>query len=155
MMRVPALLSTCVFMLGCQVEGAGTAPPTGGGGAVQVIALKDLNDRYKSARVQVVGRTFRVEGKLKSIAMAGTPVGPDKGVQVGQLAEGTPGAVYAVPFEAGGVTGVCYVDEQQQKQLLADFNGAESIAITVEGAVEPTFGHLAPCKVVDKKIARK
>lgn len=152
-MRALALASACLFLLGCKVDEAGSAPA--GGGVVQLVTLEDLNARFKTSRVQVVGRTFRVEGKLKSIAISGTPVGPDKGVQSGQLAEGTPGAVYAVPFDAGGATGVCYVDQAQQKQLLADFNGAESIAITVEGTVEPTFGHLAPCKVVDKKITRR
>lgn len=152
-MRAFALLLSGLSLLACKSE-APDAPPPGAAepGLAQPISLQDLKTRLAADRSKLVGKSFRVEGRVKSISL--TPMA--KGLQ-GGAPEGAPGALYAVPFEVDGLAdpGVCWVEREAQQDLLKSFSGGESLHVTVEGVVEPVFGQLAPCKVVDKKLLKK
>lgn len=142
------LLLTLLF--GCKSEAPGTAAEP------NAITLKELTERFKSDRTKIVGTTVRLEGRVKSISLNAMTLGADKGL-AGPSPQGVPGGLYAVPFEVAGFPspGVCWVDADLQRELLKDFEGAESLTVTMVGVVEPTFGQLAPCKISDKKLLKK
>jgi len=149
-LRGPGLLLLLTLLFGCKSEAPGSAAEP------NTITLQELTERFKTDRAKIVGTTVRLQGRVKSISLNAMTLGADRGI-AGPSPEGVPGGLYAVPFEVTGVPapGVCWVDADVQRELLKDFEGAESLTVTMVGVVEPTFGQLAPCKIADKKLLKK
>lgn len=152
-MRAVALVLSGACLFGCKTE-APPGPSEAAPSAVASISIEELGKRVSTDRAATIGKRFRVQAHAKSIGLDPKGFDPAKGI-VGAVPEEAPGAVYPIPLETGGGDTVCWVDRTQQQKLLGDFSAGVSVTMVVEGTVEPAFGQLAPCTVVDKKIERK
>jgi hypothetical protein len=108
----------------------------------------------KADKTKLVGKKIHVEGEVHGVSLRPMVFDAEKHGLHGPEKEGTPGGVYGV--EVRGKTAddtiSCFVDRPTSEVLGNDVMSLKKIHVVVEGIVEPTFGDLAPCKIVSKKI---
>ena len=147
-----------------------TAAPLASAPAPAVVAIPAIDEKLpaekmnlaafvkavKADRTKLVGKKMHLDGEVHSVSQKAMVFDAEKHGLHGPEKEGTPGGVYGV--EVWGKTPdesiSCFVDQATSDALGSDVMSAKKIHVVVEGIVEPTFGDLAPCRVVSKKVGK-
>jgi len=123
---------------------------------VEKLDLAAFLKEKKANKDKLVGKKVRVRGIAHSISKLAMVFDAAKHGLHGPEGEDVPGGVYGV--EIRGNTSEesvsCFLDAKSAKEVEAAYAPPKKLELEVEGIVEPTFGQLAPCRVVSKKVEK-